>query len=244
MSARSAIVAAAISTTMGCRDGSFQPLHPPGLADDAAPVDSGTTHPDTGPEPDTGDTAGDTDDAGIEPLPEWFKPAACEENALAYVGHDESVLFNSFAWTSPDDGGIIMRAAITEPGGPTACDLFSTDPSPYEFQPLIVNIWTGEGNDLGPHEVTMEEAKDEAEPPPGDPTELDGLGADAVVRLSDGNRLRSTSLGQVFQILHYGAEDPLVVDERFQATFNDGSVLEAGSWVACYCPEMVAFGSE
>lgn len=224
-----------------CAGSTFKPLEPPESGTVPGSNDSGQ-----GTDPTVTDSGQDTDsgtDSGSPPRDEWFESSACEENALRYVGHEESCLFNSFAWISPDDGGIVVRAAMTEPGGPTACELFSTDPSPYELQPLVINIWAGEGNELGAHEVTMEAAKEEA-PPPGDPNEPDGLGADAVVRLASGDRLRSESMGEVFEILHYGATDPLVVDDRFQVTFNDGSILEAGDWVACYCPGMVAFGSE
>ena len=233
MPSRFSIAALTALTLWGCSKSAFKPVAQPASPGDTAETDTATPPRDTAPSETgsgSGSDTGDTGDTGTDPLPEWFKPTACEQNELSYVGHDESVSFNSFAWVSPDDGGIIVRAAITEEGGATACELFSTDPSPYELQPLVINIWAGEGNELGAHEVTMEEAKDEA-PPPGDPNEPDGLGADAVVRLSDGNRLRSTNLGQVFQILHYGAEDPLVVDEQFQATFDDGSALQAGSWV-------------
>lgn len=229
---------AAVALAAGCtHEAAVKPIgSPPPVHADSGQQQTSHDDDDSG----TSDDPPEDTAAPVDPP----DPDACEQNAITYVGHDESVVFNSFAWMSPDDGGIIVRAAITTSDGLTACEMFSTDPSPYEAQPLVVNIWAGEGNELGAFPVTMEEAKEEATPPPGDPNEPDGLGADAVVRLSSGERLRSGSYGQVFNILYYGPEAPLMVDDGFQATFNDGSELLAGGWVACHCPDMLAFGSE
>lgn len=227
-------VLALSSVSWGCSPSPFPLLAPPDAGDSGgARVDDTASPEETGVAEDTG--------AVIDPA--WLDPASCEANTVVYEGLDETCAFRSFAWVSPDEGGIVVRAAMTEPGGPTACDLFSTEPATYERQPLIINIWAGEGNTLGPAEVTMEEAQEEAPPPP-DTTEPDGLGSDAVVRIESGERLRSINEGETYSILHYEADGPLVVDETFRATFEDGSSLVPGGWVACHCPTMVAFGSE
>lgn len=217
-------VAVCAGVFAACSHPPFPLIEPPSTDDH----DTASHHPPT----DTGHTSDSH---------RWIDPSDCETNALAYTGHEEAHTYNSFAWVSPDDGGIVVRAAITEPGGPTACELFSEEPTPYTGPPLVINVWAGDGNELAAAEVTMEEAKEEAPPPP---EEDDGLGSDAVLRLTSGQRLRSQNLGQTYHILQYGPEAILVVDDDFAATFDDGSELVPGGWVACHCPSMIAFGSE